>query len=262
MALEFAIRGSWAPVLSARLLGPLKMTGKQAGWIYAMYPLTCIAAPLIAGQIVDRWIATEWFLGAAHLVSGIALLAAARMTKFRWLLALIGIHCLFFSPTLGLVNSLTFSAPNQSEGGILLDSRMGVRRLAVHRSGAVALASFGQVRVPRKRRPDAGRDSLAMHGGVLSALPAAHATAGRSKLGVGVGPVGCAAPQTERVGLPWHFTDRRHTAPILLFRNVEVHGRHRLPPRQRFRPCHDRGATGRNCGETAQVLPYVLLRIG
>lgn len=109
MALEFAIRGSWGPVLSARLLGPLKMTGKQAGWIYAMYPLTCIAAPLIAGQIVDRWIATEWFLGAAHLVSGVALLIAARATTFRWLLALIGIHCLFFSPTLGLVNSLTFA---------------------------------------------------------------------------------------------------------------------------------------------------------
>lgn len=109
MALEFAIRGSWAPVLSARLLGPLGMSGKQAGWIYAMYPLTCIVAPLIAGQIVDRWIATEWFLGAAHLVSGIALLVAARQTEFRWLLTLIGIHCLFFSPTLGLVNSLTFT---------------------------------------------------------------------------------------------------------------------------------------------------------
>lgn len=109
MALEFAIRGSWGPVLSARLLGPLGMTGKQVGWIYAMYPLTCIVAPLIAGQIVDRWIATEWFLGVAHLISGVALLIAVRVTTFRWLLALIGIHCLFFSPTLGLVNSLTFT---------------------------------------------------------------------------------------------------------------------------------------------------------
>lgn len=109
MGLEFAIRGSWAPVLSARLLGPLKMTGKQAGWIYAMYPLMCIFAPLIAGQIVDRWIATEVFLGIAHFASGIALLFAARMTKFRGLLILIAIHCLFFSPTLGLVNSLTFT---------------------------------------------------------------------------------------------------------------------------------------------------------
>jgi MFS family permease len=109
MALEFAVRGSWGPVLSARLLGPLGMSGKQVGWIYAMYPLTCIAAPLVAGQIVDRWIPTEWFLAGAHFASGLALLAAARATSFRWLLLLIGIHCLFFSPTLGLVNSLTFA---------------------------------------------------------------------------------------------------------------------------------------------------------
>lgn len=109
MALEFAVRGSWGPVLSARLLGPLGMTGKQVGWIYAMYPLTCIVAPLIAGQIVDRWMPTELFLGVAHLVSGVALLVAARATSFRWLLLLIGVHCLFFSPTLGLVNSLTFA---------------------------------------------------------------------------------------------------------------------------------------------------------
>lgn len=109
MALEFAVRGSWGPVLSARLLGPLGMTGKQTGWIYAMYPLTCIAAPLVAGQITDRWIATEWFLAGAHLASGLALLAAAWATSFRWLLLLIGVHCLCFSPTLGLVNSLTLT---------------------------------------------------------------------------------------------------------------------------------------------------------
>lgn len=109
MALEFAIRGSWGPVLSARLLGPLGLTGRQVGWIYAMYPLTCFAAPLLAGHITDRWIATEWFLAGAHLASGLALLAAAWTTSFRWLLLWIGIHCLFFSPTLGLVNSLTLA---------------------------------------------------------------------------------------------------------------------------------------------------------
>ena len=109
MYLEFAIRGSWAPVLSARLLGPLGMSAKQAGWIYAMYPLACILSPLIAGQLADRWIATEWLLGAMHLVSAIALLAAARTATFWPMFSLIGLHCLFFAPSLGLVNSLVFS---------------------------------------------------------------------------------------------------------------------------------------------------------
>lgn len=109
MYLDYAVRGSWGPVLSAHLLGPLKMTGKQAGWIYAMYPLGCIVAPLIGGQIVDRWIATEWFLGGTHLVSGFLLLAAAHAVRFRWMLVLIGLHCLCFTPTLSLVNSLAFT---------------------------------------------------------------------------------------------------------------------------------------------------------
>ena len=39
MFFEYAIWGAWAPVLAARLLGPLKMTGKQTGWIYATLPL-------------------------------------------------------------------------------------------------------------------------------------------------------------------------------------------------------------------------------
>ena len=39
MGLEYAVWGAWMPVLAVRLLGPLKMTGKQTGWIYATFPL-------------------------------------------------------------------------------------------------------------------------------------------------------------------------------------------------------------------------------
>ncbi len=109
MYLDYAVRGSWGPVLSAHLLGPLKMTGKQAGWIYAMYPFACIVSPLIGGQIVDRWIPTEWFLSAANLIGGVTLLFAVRATTFRSMLCLIGLHCLFFAPTIGLINSLAFT---------------------------------------------------------------------------------------------------------------------------------------------------------
>ncbi len=51
MFLEYAIWGAWYPVLAARLLGPLKFSGKQTGWIYAAIPLGCIFMPLVAGQI-------------------------------------------------------------------------------------------------------------------------------------------------------------------------------------------------------------------
>jgi nucleoside transporter len=108
MFIQFAVWGAWSPVLAARLLGPLKFSGKQTGWIYGTVFLGCIISPLIAGQIADRWVATQWFLSVAHLVGGMLLLAAAQQKKFWPLLIVMGLYGLAFAPTLALVNSLMF----------------------------------------------------------------------------------------------------------------------------------------------------------
>lgn len=107
--LEFTVWGAWAPVLASRILGPLKMSGKQLGWIYATLPLACVLAPMAAGQVVDRWCPTEYYMAGAHLVGGLFLLAAARTTRFVPLFLLMLGHCLCFAPTLAMVNSLTFA---------------------------------------------------------------------------------------------------------------------------------------------------------
>lgn len=109
MFLEFTIWGAWGPVLATRILGPLKMSGKQLGWIYGTLPLGCIIAPLAAGQIVDRWCPTELYLGLSHLLGGVFLLTASRATRFWPLVILMGLNALCFAPTLALVNSLTFA---------------------------------------------------------------------------------------------------------------------------------------------------------
>jgi len=108
MFLQFAIWGAWSPVLAARLLGPLKFSGKQTGWIYGTIFLGCIISPLIAGQIADRWIATQWFLSGSHLAGGVLLLAAARRKKFAPLFVMMCLYGLAFAPTLAMVNSLMF----------------------------------------------------------------------------------------------------------------------------------------------------------
>jgi nucleoside transporter len=109
MFLEFAIWGAWAPVLASHLVGPLKMSGKQTGWIYATLWLGCVVSPFIGGQIADRWVATEWFLAVVHLTGAVLLLVAARKTKFWGLFGLMGLYSLLYAPTLALVNSLMFS---------------------------------------------------------------------------------------------------------------------------------------------------------
>ena len=109
MFLEYAVWGAWLPVLAARLLGPLKFTGKQTGWIYAALPLACIISPLIAGQLADKWVNTEWILVAAHLIGAVLLFVAARQTAFKSLFVVMLFYSLCYAATMPLVNSLMFS---------------------------------------------------------------------------------------------------------------------------------------------------------
>ena len=116
MFLEFAVWGAWAPVLAARLLGTLKFNGKQTGWIYATIPLACIVSPLIAGQIADRWVATEWLLAGGHLLGSVFLLMAVRCSKFKGLFVTMLLYAACYTFTLPLVNSLMFSHLTDSAG--------------------------------------------------------------------------------------------------------------------------------------------------
>lgn len=108
MFMEYAIWGAWSPVLASRLLGPLKMTGKQTGWIYGTIPLASIIAPLFAGQIADRWVATQWVLLVAHAIGGLLLFVAARRKTFGPLFGVMGLYALCYAATIPLVNSLMF----------------------------------------------------------------------------------------------------------------------------------------------------------
>ncbi|MBN2455078.1 MAG: MFS transporter [Sedimentisphaerales bacterium] len=158
MFLEFAIWGAWAPILASHLLGPLKMSGKQTGWIYATLWLGCIVAPFIGGQIADRWMATEVFLGIVHLAGGVLLLLAARAKRFWGLFGLMGLYSLLYAPTLALVNSLMFTHltdPDAQAGKIRVWGTIGwivagltialwrrISRLKIRGSDALALAGL------------------------------------------------------------------------------------------------------------------------
>ena len=109
MFLEYAVWGAWAPVLAPRLLGPLKMTGKQTGWIYATLPIACIISPLIAGQLADQWVNTEWILGIAHLIGAVLLVVAATKRTFGSLFLVMLCYSMCYAATLPLVNSILFA---------------------------------------------------------------------------------------------------------------------------------------------------------
>ena len=109
MFFEFAVWGAWAPVLAARLLGPLKMSGKQTGWIYTTLPLACIVSPLVAGQLADRYFNLEWILAAAHLIAAVLMFVAVRQKTFGTLFAAMLGWSICYAGTLPLVNAALFA---------------------------------------------------------------------------------------------------------------------------------------------------------
>lgn len=109
MFMEYAVWGAWMPVLATRLLGPLQMTGKQTGWIYATLPIGITISSMFAGQLADKYFDTGYILAFCHAVGILLLFLAARIKKFVPLFVTMLLYCILYGATIPLVNSLMFS---------------------------------------------------------------------------------------------------------------------------------------------------------
>jgi len=108
MFLQYAVWGAWVPVLAGRLLGPLKMSGKQTGWIYATLPLSCMITPLLAGQMADKYIDAKIILALCHGLGCLLLFASARIKTFKPLFIVMLAYTMLYAASLPLVNSVMF----------------------------------------------------------------------------------------------------------------------------------------------------------
>lgn len=110
MFLQYAIWGVWAPVLGRYLTGPMGLTGTQTGLVYMTMAIASILAPLIAGQIADRYFPTQFFLAAVHFVGAglLYLLSQSEPNDFVKFFSLMMVYQLLYAPTVGLTNSLAF----------------------------------------------------------------------------------------------------------------------------------------------------------
>lgn len=113
MFLQYAIWGAWAPVLWPLLTAPradggLGMSNAQAAIIFSLLPLAQILAPFTGGQIADRIMPTQIFLGIVQLIGGAFLIMAAKAQAFSNMLLLLAVYSLVYAPTLALTNSLAF----------------------------------------------------------------------------------------------------------------------------------------------------------
>ncbi|HOW85368.1 MAG TPA: MFS transporter [Candidatus Aminicenantes bacterium] len=115
MFLEYAIWGSWAPVLSAYLQNNLGFTGAQLGIIFSLLPLATIVSPFLGGQLADRWFPTQKVIGVLSLLGGVILILIASITSFGAMVWLMLLYCLVYAPTLALTNSIAMVNLRSSE---------------------------------------------------------------------------------------------------------------------------------------------------
>jgi MFS family permease len=109
MFLEFAVWGAWMPVLAMRLLGPLKMSGKQTGWVFATFPLASIISPFISGFLADKYINAEYVILVAHAVGAVLMFFAAKQTKFWGMFVTMFLYSIFYTSTLPLVSKVLYA---------------------------------------------------------------------------------------------------------------------------------------------------------
>lgn len=108
MFLQYAIWGAWLPLLWPFLHDHRKFAAGQIGDMFAVGAVGALIAPFIAGQIADRYFATEKFLGILHIMGGILIWQLARLEGYWAFLIFSLIYSLIYSPTLSLTNSISF----------------------------------------------------------------------------------------------------------------------------------------------------------
>ena len=69
MALVYAVQRSFWPLLAVHL-ADLGNRGRERGWIFATLAIGSLAVPLGAGQLVDRFMATQRLLTLTYIWNG------------------------------------------------------------------------------------------------------------------------------------------------------------------------------------------------
>ncbi len=115
MFFEQGVRGTWYPYLANYLTAPranhgLGFSSGQTGWVLGFgNALGAITAPLVAGQVADRYLNAERALSILHVLSAILLIFMSSQTAFPPFLLFTLLFSIAYVPTQSLTNSLALS---------------------------------------------------------------------------------------------------------------------------------------------------------
>ncbi|MGC3966825.1 MAG: MFS transporter [Pirellulales bacterium] len=108
MFLQYFVQGAYLTIVADYLVSALGFGEEQKGAFIAAISVGPILAPLLVGQLVDRWFATDRVLAAFHFVAGLLMLALYKQTEYGPVVALGTLYSVLYVPTTMLTNSLAF----------------------------------------------------------------------------------------------------------------------------------------------------------
>ncbi len=115
MFLEYAVRGMWYPYLANYLGAPrslhgLGFTPGQIGWVLGFAnAIGAFTAPIIAGQVADRYFNAEKALAILHAIAAVLLFLNAASRTFAPFFAIMLCFSIAYVPTQSLSSSLALS---------------------------------------------------------------------------------------------------------------------------------------------------------
>jgi len=121
MFLQYAVWGMWLPYLANYLQGPIEdgglgFTGAQVGWILGLAgSIGAIAAPFLAGQVADRFLNAEIYLGLLLIMGGAIKFITFYTHDYTYFLLLSICYSIVYMPTLALTNSIAFASMSDPE---------------------------------------------------------------------------------------------------------------------------------------------------
>lgn len=120
MFLQYAIWGSWAPVLSMHLKD-IGFSGAQTGQVFGAMALASMVAPWLAGQLADRLMQAQHVVALVHLAGAAVLWVTAGVTRFGPFYQLSLLYALLYVPSLSITNliALRHIADRQRDFGLV-----------------------------------------------------------------------------------------------------------------------------------------------
>lgn len=106
--LQFFVWGAWLISLGGYMIVTLEFSGGQVGSIYATMGIASLFMPALMGIVADKWVNAERIFGISHMIGAVLLLLASQVTSFESMYIIMLLVSLFYMPTIGLDNTVSY----------------------------------------------------------------------------------------------------------------------------------------------------------